>query len=125
MKRMTFLTMAVLVLGFGLSIGAAQDKAKSQTAIGPVAKIAGDVLIIDAGKGQMQFMTSTTTEIKVAAGGAKQQAAKLEGKKGLKITEVVHVGDQVFVRYNDVGGKLMALEVEVRERRPASAQPVK
>jgi hypothetical protein len=35
------------------------------------------------------------------------------------------VGDQVSVRYTDVGGKLMASEVEVLQRRPASANPVK
>jgi hypothetical protein len=60
--------------------------------------------------------------VKVSTGGAKAQAAKEAGKPGLKITEVVHEGDQVSVRYSDVNGKMVASEVDVRERRPQSAQ---
>jgi hypothetical protein len=112
-----------LVVGLAVAVAA---QAKSQTAIGPVLKIAGDSMTIDVGKGKtMQFTTNTDTEVKVTAGGAKAQAAREAGKKGLKITEVVHEGDQVFVRYSDVAGKLVASEIEVRERRPQSAQPVK
>ena len=58
-------------------------------------------------------------------GGVKARAAREAGNKGVTITDVVHEGDQVFVRYSDVGGKTIASEVDVRERRPQSAQPVK
>jgi hypothetical protein len=37
----------------------------------------------------------------------------------------VHEGDQVTVKYTDVGGKLMASEIDVKQRRPAAAQKVK
>jgi len=116
---------AVAALVAGLTVGVAAQ-GKSQTAIGPVTKIAGDQLTIDVGKGKtMQFTTNVDTDVKVTAGGAKAQAAREAGKKGVKITEVVHQGDQVFVRYSDVAGKMVASEVDVRERRPQSAQPVK
>jgi hypothetical protein len=125
MKLQTFLAVAVLLLG--LAVAAAQkSQEKTLTAIGPVSKISGDSLVIDVGKGKtMQFTTTGETLVKVTAGGAKAQAAREEGKKGVKITEVVHEGDQVFVRYADVAGKLVASEVDVRERRPQSAQPGK
>jgi hypothetical protein len=123
MKLQASLAIAALVVGLGVAV-AAQDK--NLTAIGPVLKIAGDMLTIDVGKGKtMQFTTNTDTSVKVTAGGAKAQAAREAGKKGVKITEVVHEGDQVFVRYSDVAGKMVASEVDVRERRPQSAQPVK
>jgi hypothetical protein len=123
MKLQALFAVAALVAALAIGVAA---QGKSQTAIGPVLKIAGDSMTIDVGKGKtMQFTTNTDTEVKVATGGAKAQAAREAGKKGLKITEVVHEGDQVFVRYSDVAGKMVASEIEVRERRPQSAQPVK
>jgi hypothetical protein len=126
MKLQAFLAVVTLVVGLGVGAAAQKPQEKNLTAIGPVLKIAGDSLTIDAGKGKtMQFTTNTSTEVKVSAGGAKAQAAREAGKPGLKITEVVHEGDQVFVRYSDVNGKMVASEVDVRERRPQSAQKVK
>jgi hypothetical protein len=123
MKLQALIAVATLIVGLGVGVAAQKPQEKTLTAIGPVLKIAGDSLTIDAGKGKtMQFTTNTSTEVKVTAGGAKAQAAREAGKPGVKITEVVHEGDQVFVRYSDVNGKMVASEVEVRERRPASAQ---
>ena len=121
----TILTVAGLVLGLAITIVSAQDqKAKTLTTVGPVAKISGDSLSVDSGKGIVQFVTNSKTEVKVTAGGAQAQKAKQEGK-GVKITDAVHVGDQVSVKYTDNGGKLVAMEVDVLQRRPPSTQPPK
>jgi hypothetical protein len=122
----TLFTVAGLVLGLAITVVAAQEqKAKTLTTIGPVSKISGDSLSVDTGKGIMQFTTNSKTEIKVAGGSSKAREAKQAGEKGVKITDVVHEGDQVFVRYAENAGKFVATEVEVRQRRPQSAQPVK
>ena len=120
----TILTVAGLVLGLAIAIVSAQDKAKTLTTVGPVAKISGDSLSVDSGKGIVQFVTNSKTEVKVTAGGAQAQKAKQEGK-GVKITDAVHVGDQVSVKYTDNGGKHVAMEVDVLQRRPPSTQPPK
>lgn len=120
----TILTVAGLVLGLAIAIVSAQDKAKTLTTVGPVAKISGDSLSVDSGKGIVQFVTNSKTEVKVTAGGAQAQKAKQEGK-GVKITDAVHVGDQVSVKYTDNGGKLVAMEVDVLQRRPPNTQPPK
>ena len=122
--RRTILTVAGLVLGLAIAIVSAQDKAKTLTTVGPVAKISGDSLSVDSGKGIVQFVTNSKTEVKVTAGGAQAQKDKQEGK-GVKITDAVHVGDQVSVKYTDNGGKLVAMEVDVLQRRPPSTQPPK
>ena len=122
--RRTILTVAGLVLGLAIAIVSAQDKAKTLTTVGPVAKISGDSLSVDSGKGVVQFVTNSKTEVKVTAGGAQAQKAKQEGK-GVKITDAVHVGDQVSVKYTDNGGKLVAMEVDVLQRRPPNTQPPK
>ena len=122
--RRTILTVAGLVLGLAIAIVSAQDKAKTLTTVGPVAKISGDALSVDSGKGIVQFVTNSKTEVKVTAGGAQAQKAKQEGK-GVKITDAVHVGDQVSVKYTDNGGKHVAMEVDVLQRRPPNTQPPK
>ena len=122
--RRTILTVAGLVLGLAIAIVSAQDKAKTLTTVGPVAKISGDSLSVDSGKGIVQFVTNSKTEVKVTAGGAQAQKAKQEGK-GVKITDAVHVGDQVSVKYTDNGGKHVAMEVDVLQRRPPNTQPPK
>ena len=121
MKSGTLL-LAALVLGCGISLASAQEQ---KTAIGPVSKIAGDQLTVDTGKGILQFVTNKDTSVKVTGGGSKAQAAKSEGQKGVKITEVVHVGDQVAVKYSEISGKLVAADIDVMARRPKAAQPVK
>jgi len=123
--RRTILTVAGLVMGLAITIVSAQDqKAKTLTTVGPVSKISGDSLSVDSGKGIVQFVTNSKTEVKVTAGGAQAQKAKQEGK-GVKITDAVHVGDQVSVKCTDNGGKLVAMEVDVLQRRPPSTQPPK
>jgi hypothetical protein len=124
MKRVV-LSVAALALGLGVSVVAAQEKAKTMTAVGPVTKIAKDTLSVDTGKGVLEFTTSADTEVKVTGGSSKARAAALAGEKGVKITDAIHEGDQVSVKYTEAGGKLMASAVEVLERRPAQAQPVK
>ena len=126
MSYRLLLTAAALVLSGAVSLVGAQDqKGKTLTAIGPVSKVAADMVSVDTSKGPMQFTTTDATKVKVAGGGAKAQAAKEAGQKGLKISEAVHEGDQVSVKYTDVGGKLMASEIDVKQRRPASAQKTK
>ncbi|HET9361425.1 MAG TPA: hypothetical protein VFO58_16850 [Vicinamibacterales bacterium] len=117
---------AALVLCFGVGLVVAQDKPKVQTAVGPVAKVGGTMLVVDTGGGKsLQFITSATTTITLPRGERQEAEAKREGKEGLKVTEVVHQGDQVSVKYTDVSGKLMAQSIDVLQRRPAGALPQK
>lgn len=115
---------AALVLCFGVGLVVAQ--AKVQTAVGAVATVKGTMLVVDTGGGKsLQFITSAATTIKLPAGGGKQKENKENTGKGLKVTEVVHQGDQVSVKYTDVSGKLMAQSIDVLQSRPAGALPQK
>jgi hypothetical protein len=126
MSHRLLLMAAALVVACTVGlVGAQAQKGKTQTAIGPVSKVAGDTLSVDTSKGPMQFVTSDATQVKVQGGSSKARAAKEAGQKGVKISDAVHEGDQVSVKYTDVGGKLMASEIDVKQRRPASAQKSK
>ncbi|HKE82444.1 MAG TPA: hypothetical protein VKB50_01750 [Vicinamibacterales bacterium] len=124
MSHRMLLTSAAFVLGCAITL-VAQDKPKTLTAIGPVSKIAGDILTVDTDKGTMEFSTTNATVVKVQGGSSKTRAAKEAGAAGLKITDAVHVGDQVSVKYTDTAGKKVASEIDVKVKRPASAQPPK
>ena len=122
MSHRMLLTSAAFVLGCAVIV-AAQDKPKTLTAIGPVSKVAGDILTVDTDKGPVDFSTTNATVVKVTGGSSKSRAAKEAGAAGVKITDAVHVGDQVSIKYTDTAGKKVASEVDVRVKRPASAQP--
>ena len=114
---------AALVLFFAVGLVAAQEP---KPAVGPVAKIGGTMLVVDTGGGKsLQFITSTKTTVKMAAGGGRTEECKDATGKPCKITDVVRVGDQVSVKYADVSGKLMAESIDVLNRRPDSAQKQK
>lgn len=117
---------AAIVVVFALVLPAvAHAQAKTMSAIGSVAKIEKDMIDLDTGKAHLMLITNEKTMVKVAAGGAKTREAKAEGAKGVKITEAVHEGDQIAVKYMESGGKNVVSEIDVRERRPQSALPVK
>ena len=124
MKHGVVLVLSALILGCGVGLVSAQEQ-KAKTAIGAVSKIEADLLSVDTGKGTLQFVTNKDTQVKVVGGSTKAREAKSAGEKGVKITEAIHTGDQVVVKYSEAGGKMVASSVEVKERRPKIAQPVK
>lgn len=117
---------AAIVVGLALVVPAvAHAQAKTMTAVGSVAKIEKDMIDLDTGKTHLMLVTNEKTMVKVAGGGAQAQRAREEGAKGLKVTEAVHEGDQISAKYMETGGKMVVSEINVLERRPASAQKVK
>jgi hypothetical protein len=117
---------AAIVLCFGVGLVVAQDKPRVQTATGPVATVKGTMLVVDTGGGKsLQFITSTATKITAKRAERGEAEAIKEGKPGLKVTDLVHVGDQVTVSYTDVSGKLMAQEIVVLQPRPVDQQKQK
>ncbi len=127
MRRSAYLTLvAALVIGAGVVVAAEdQGKPKMMTAIGPVHMVAAASFAISPDRGDMTFAIDANTYVKAQGAGTKTRAKKEAGEGGLAIADVVHVGDQVFVRYAEVGAKFVASEIEVRHRRSQAAQTSK
>ncbi|RPH62775.1 MAG: hypothetical protein EHM89_05070 [Acidobacteria bacterium] len=126
MKHVTLLALVmVLAAGVGVATVQGQAGAKSQNAIGAVKTVSGSTFTVDTGKSEMKFTVNEETNILAKGASTKTRAKKAAGEGGLTIADVVHVGDQIVVRYVEAGGNLVASEIEVRNPRPASAQPVK
>jgi hypothetical protein len=87
--------------------------AKTMTANGTVASVAADSLTVKAASGEMTFAVDDKTNVVAKGASHKTAAAKGEGK-ATPITDFVKVGDQVSVRYHDMGTTKHAATVTVK-----------
>ena len=89
---------------------AATSVEATKNALGTVKSISGARLILDQGGHDMTFTIDHETDV-LARGGTR--ATKNAGG-GVRITDIVHVGDLVRVQYRDVNGSMTAFEVQLR-----------
>jgi hypothetical protein len=122
MVRRASLTLIVVLI---VAAGVAAADGKSKSILGSVKSVSGGSFVVDTDKGAMTFAIDAHTKILAKGASTKTKEKKDAGQGALLITDVVHVGDQVLVRYTEAGATFTASEVEVKQTRPASAQPVK
>ena len=101
----------------------ASAAAKTMTANGTVSSVAADSLTVKASSGDMTFAVDDKTHV-VAKGASHKTAAAKGENKMTPITDFVKVGDQVSVKYHDMGATKHAASVTVRSGTPA-AKPKK
>jgi hypothetical protein len=97
---------------------------KTMTASGTVSSVAADSLTVKATSGEMTFAVDNKTN--VVAKGASHKSASAKGEnKMTPITDFVKVGDEVSVKYHDMGTTKHAASVTVRSGTPATSKPKK
>jgi hypothetical protein len=90
---------------------------KTMTAMGTVSAVAADSLTVKAKDGEMTFAVDTKTA--VTGHGASHKSAAMKGEnKTTQITDFVKVGDQVSVKYHDMGATKHAASVMVKSSTP-------
>ena len=87
--------------------------AKTMSASGTVSAVTADSLTLKAKTGEMTFDVDTSTKV-TARGASHKTAAMKDEKKSTMVTDFVHVGDSVTVRYHEMGDKKHAASVTVR-----------
>jgi hypothetical protein len=99
--------------------GFAQDKASSKTlsATGKVSAVTADSVTVKGKDAEWTFSVDKGTTV-VAKGGSHKMAAMKADKKPTLITEFVSVGDDVSVKYHDMGATKHAATVTVRSATP-------
>jgi hypothetical protein len=96
----------------------------SKKANGTVTAVTGDSLTVkDAAGKDMTFAVDKTTQVNTPGGGTKMRAAEAKGETGVKIDEVLKVGEVVEVTYHDMGGTLHAASIRTMAKMPAPAGP--
>jgi hypothetical protein len=106
---------ALLLVGWLTPVTAQETK----SARGTVTAMAGDSLTVKAGEKEMKFTIDAKTTVTAEGAGTAAREAEKAGKAGLRLSDVVKVGDAVEVSYHEMGGTLHAARV----RRVASAGP--
>jgi hypothetical protein len=101
-------------------VESAKSSSKTMSANGTVSAVTADSLTIKGKSGDMTFAVDNDTNVQ-ARGASHKTAEMKDEKKSTQITDFVHVGDTVMVRYHDMGDKKHAASVQVRN----SAAPAK
>ncbi len=117
MKRLAFLALtAVMALGVTAAVGAQTAKAKTMTMTGVVKTVAAGSLTVEKGGKDSMFAVTSSTKLLARGSTAKTKEKKAAGAAGLAITDMVHAGDQVTVKYMASGGTMTATEVRVSQK---------
>jgi hypothetical protein len=117
MKRLLMVVVAALLAAPAF----AQDKpasSKRLTAAGKVSAVAADSVTVKGKDAEWTFGVEKATSV-VAKGGSHKMAAMKADKKPTVITEFVSVGDDVTVKYHDMGATKHAATVTVKSAAPA------
>jgi hypothetical protein len=131
MKRLMVLFVGVLLAAAPAFAQAKAGKAaksdaagKTMSAMGSVTAVSGDSLTVKAKTGDMTFAVDSSTHVS-APGASHKSAAAKDAKKPTVITDFVKVGDDVSVKYHDMGATKHAASVMVRSATPAAASKSK
>jgi len=104
----------------GSSAGSAS---KTMSATGTVASVSASSLTVKGKSGDMTFTVDEKTHV-TASGASHKSAANKADNKPTQITDMVHEGDQVTVKYHDMGATKHAADVRV-SKAAAGAAPKK
>ena len=112
MKRVLPLFLGVLMLT-APAFAQAKTASKTLTAAGKVSAVTTDSVTVKGKDGEWKFDVDKATTV-VARGASHKMAAMKADKKPSTVTEYVSVGDDVSVKYHDMGASKHAATVTVR-----------
>lgn len=118
MKRLMMLFVAAVLVAAPV-FAQAKAASKSATATGKVTAATADSLTVKGKDAEWTFTVDKGTTV-IAKGGSHKMAAIKADKKPAVITEFVNVGDDVSVKYHDMGATKHAATVNVRSAAPAA-----
>jgi hypothetical protein len=113
MKRVLPLILGVLLLAAPGFAQAKADASKTLTAAGKVSAVTGDSVTVKGKDGEWKFSVDKATTV-VAKGASHKMASLGADKKPSAVTEYVAVGDEVSVKYHDLGASKHAATVTVK-----------
>ena len=120
MKRLMMVFVAVLLAAApAFAQAKAASSSKSATATGKVSAVTADSVTVKGKDAEWTFGVDKDTTV-VAKGGSHKMAAMKADKKPTVITEFVSVGDDVSVKYHDMGATKHAATVTVRNATPSA-----
>ena len=101
------------VIVLALSGAAWAQAEKTESFVGQVKAVSGSSVTVERGTITGVFSVDPKTHVGVRGATAKTKANQAAGKAGLTVADVVHVGDQVNVRYQEKSNKMVATDIAV------------
>ena len=113
MKRSLFWAVAMVLVLSGVSAWAQA----TESFVGNVKAVTGSTVTVERGAITGMFSVDAKTHVGVSGATKKTQDAKAAGKPGISVADVLHVGDQVRVRYtyNEKSNKMTVSDITVLE----------
>ena len=108
-RRVVVLMIAVLALS-----GVRAMAQATESFMGIVKAVSGNSVTVERGTITGVFAIDSKTHVSAAGSTAKTNEAKAAGKPGLAVPDVVHVGDQVVVKYTEKANSMTASDIQVR-----------
>ena len=109
MRKVLAVTAAVLVLS-----GVHAWAQATESFLGTVKAVSGNSVTVERGTLTGVFAFDSKTHVSVAGATAKTKANQAAGKGGLTVPDVVHVGDQVMVKFVEKANQMIASDIQVR-----------
>jgi hypothetical protein len=103
------LPLAVLTIAALLATPARAQEAKKTR--GKVTALTATNLTLDVAGSPMNFAVDAKTKVEAPGAGTATRRAEAAGKPGVKLTDVIKMGDAVEVSYHDTAGKMQASEI--------------
>jgi hypothetical protein len=122
MKRLVTLSLGVLLLAapvFAQAKSGEKAAAKSMSASGKVSAVTADSVTVKGKDAEWTFAVDKSTTV-VAKGGSHKMSALNADKKPTVVSEFVSVGDDVAVKYHDMGATKHAATITVHNAAPAA-----
>jgi hypothetical protein len=108
--RTTLLAITLVALSF-VCWPAVTSAQETRIARGIVSEIGGTFITVKVGSESMTFSAGTKTHVENRGAGTKARQAMADGKPGLRLSDVLTVGQSIAVTYRDVAGKPYASHI--------------
>jgi hypothetical protein len=109
MRQLLAVIAAVLVLS-----GVHAWAQATESFLGTVKAVSGTSVTVERGTLTGVFAFDSKTHVSVAGATAKTKANQAAGKSGLTVPDVVHVGDQVMIKFVEKANQMIASDIQVR-----------
>lgn len=110
MKRSVYLAV-IVVLGLS-SVGVlAQGTPRTESFTGVVKAVSGSSVTVERGSITGMFAVDAKTHVAARGATAKTKENQAAGKPGLTVPDVVHVGDQVTVKFQERSSGMVATDI--------------
>jgi hypothetical protein len=96
-----------------LSSTGAWAQARVETFVGVVKAVSGSSVTVERGSITGVFSVDTKTHVGARGATAKTKENQAAGKPGLTVADVIHVGDQVTVKYQEKSNAMIATDIRL------------